>query len=428
MKRILRCSIWLVLVFLALPLWAQQPAAEAESEEAEVATQATGADYQPVVPTVNLRYGSLNLMGVFQSRMDYRLVGDDFDNSTFSFGLQRARLILSGHVVTEGLQYFFQGDAAHPSGSWVLDAALSYVFTNSLAIKVGRFVPDFSIMMPRNTADLGVIDYPLYLTAGNFVVWRQLGVQASMRPVPLFSFAVGAFNGMLVEPTATYRIGGVPSGGRLYMPLLTDVGLGGSSNVADNNSLKDFLVRMSLHLSPAVTLGLHLWFGFPHAYTVAQAADGSDRLVFASWAGDRNTSDLVLQGGLSAEYRTSTMHVAGEVMARTVSFDQAMPTSVAGLTDTAERIDSLMSLGAWLHFGYLYDGWLEGVFRVDWLEPAMEDIYDTDQVIRVTVGPQFWLESGNHFRILVNYFTNLYYQDDNRDPDHNIQTQFQALW
>ncbi len=94
-----------------------------------------------------------------------------------------------------------------------LDMFLGYKFWDTgFSMRVGRFVPEFSYMMPRNTADLAAINYPLYtllpttydsnhkLINGSFGVWRQLGLDITYKPIEQLTLIVGVFNGMINTP------------------------------------------------------------------------------------------------------------------------------------------------------------------------------------------------------------------------------------
>lgn len=407
----------------------QEPQKEETNKEKELSykppKEESGLNlHEGIIPTVKVRYGSLTLLGIIQAKYDFKVQGTNFDNATNTFMLERSRIILKGNVVSENLQYFFQGDAVNSDSSFVLDAALIYNIPSwKLSFKVGRYVPDFSIMMPRSAADLGTINYPIYLIIGNFTIWRQLGITVYYNPTEKIGVTLGIFNGMIIEPTATYRYSGIPTNTAMYMGLKHNLGLPDTSSYRDNNMHKDILFSLNLKLFDGFNLGLQGWIGFPKSYKVKRNEEG--KVTFSEWVDD---TDKLFMGGLSGEYRKNNLHIAGEFMIRYVRFAESLPVAINESNEPTSTINSIFTLGAWLHLGYLFNDWLEPVFRIEWLEPSMNSNYTKDQLFRLTVGPHFWLEKENHFRILLEYFLDYYYQDDTKDPIHNLQIQFQALW
>jgi hypothetical protein len=397
----------------SLTAFAQDPAAKTDAPkpadtvtppeapkppEVGVGAAAPGS-HQGVIPTVSTQWGSLTILGVFQTLFDNTIniknyTGPELTKSSFDF--QRARIILKGHVISESLTYNFQGEAKN-AASFALDAFLGYKCpTSGLAFRVGRFVPDFSYMMPRNTADLGTINYPLYLTgASGFGVWRQMGldVASTMGDLPV---KVGVFNGMpetppaIANPLNTYmEIGTVPLSGAAVT----------ASNATDNNRDKDYMARISYKLKKELSLDLNLYLGMPPNTINAKRYD------------------LVFMGGPGVEYNDGKLHLVGEFMFRNISFGNE------------GAADAITSFGAWAHAGYRFTDLIEGVFRVDVYEPNMDN--DNDMLMRLTAGPNFWLED-KHFRILVNAFLNMPMETATGSPNRpwtmGLQAQFAALW
>jgi hypothetical protein len=375
----------------------QQPGTAEKPAEVGAGANAPGS-HTGLLPSVSTQYGSLTVLGVFQILLDNQFTLANPTNEGVyytkqSFDFQRARIIVKGHVINENFTYFFQGDARNML-SFALDMYLGYKFgTSGLSFRVGRFVPEFSYMMPRNTADLAAINYPIYLTNGNFAVWRQIGVEASYQFNEELNIRLGVFNGMLYDPFSvksadvymqmgSYTFGTAP--GVTY------------SNYSDNNKAKDFLLRASYKLNKTLSLDLNGWFGMP---------------VNAS---DPGSNDFVFMGGPGAEYNDGKLHLVGEFMFRALSYGQ----------DNGP--EAVYSLGAWAHAGYRLSDWLEGIFRIDLLDPVISH-NKNDMLMRFTVGPHFWLEE-KHFRILANLYYDLPMEGDNRQHNLGIQIQFGALW
>ncbi len=289
------------------------------------------------------------------------------------------------------MTYFFQGDAAN-TFSFVLDMFVGYKFEmagQKFGLRVGRFVPDFSFIMPRNTADLSAINYPVYLTgAGGFALWRQMGVQMDYAPIDALSVRFGVFNGLANDPFS------LPPA-TAYMQM-ANINVGGNTigNWSDNNKAKDFMLTANYKMGN-LSLGLNTWLGMP-----VNATDATE-------------NDLIFMGGPGAEYNDGKMHIIGEFMFRMLDFGP-------------DGADSIISMGGWGHFGFRATDLVEVIGRLDWYEPNMDA--DNDMLMRVTAGAHLWIEE-KHFRILLNLFSDIPLEDmDNRNIGMGFQTQFAALW
>ncbi|MBW1873030.1 MAG: hypothetical protein JRJ19_13250, partial [Deltaproteobacteria bacterium] len=189
-----------------------------------------------LLPSVHTRYGSLALMGLFQTLFSSAMVNDNSAASeTVGFTFQRARIILKGHLLTENLEYFFQGDAVNMA-SFALDMYVKYKY-RGFSIRFGRFVPDFTYMLPRNKGDLAAVEHPIYLTFGAFGVWRQIGAEMGYQVSDELELKFGVFNGLMYEPNfinpllVNMQMGVIEVGGATY------------NNYTDNNKAKDFMLR-----------------------------------------------------------------------------------------------------------------------------------------------------------------------------------------
>jgi hypothetical protein len=348
-----------------------------------------------LLPSVHHWYGSLDITGIFQTLFDTTFVLDDDDTTEMvAFTFQRARIILKGHLIDEDLTYFFHGDAGNMA-SFALDMFLGYRFGDSgLSLRIGRFLPDFSYMMPRNKADLAAIMLPEYLTYAGFAPWRQIGVEASYQANEQLTFKLGVFNGFLFDP-------GVVNPALINMQMgLVDV-LGTTySNYTDNNKAKDFMLRASYKINPDLSFDLNFWFGMPVNLA------------------DQDENDLLVMGGPGLEYNNGKLHLVTEFMFRVISFGQ----------DGADP-GSRTSLGLWAHAGYRLNDLVEAVFRIDWVEPDLDAAADNDMRLRITIGPHFWIEE-KHFRILVNLFLDLPLEGDPPSGEEVVGflTQAAVMW
>jgi hypothetical protein len=355
----------------------------------------TPGSHTGLLPSVHHQYGSLALMGIFQTLFDTAFILDDNeDTESVAFTFQRARIMLKGHLITENLTYFFQGDAGNMA-SFVLDMFLNYKFSDTgLSLKIGRFLPDFSYMMPRNKADIAAIMFPEYLTYAGFAPWRQIGLEASYQANQQLTFKLGVFNGFMYDPVFVN-----PALINMQMGII-DVAGTTYSNYTDNNKAKDFMLRASYQVNPHFSFDLNFWFGMP--------------LSFA----DPDENDLLIMGGPGVEYNNGKLHLITEFMFRVVSFGQ----------DGADP-SSRTSLGLWAHAGYRLTDLIEAIFRIDWVEPDLDDAADNDMRMRITIGPHFWIEE-KHFRILVNLFFDIPLEGDPPSGEEIIGflTQFAILF
>ena len=344
-----------------------------------------------LLPSVSHRYGSLAITGIFQTLFDTTAVLDDNeDTERVAFSFQRARIMLDGHLINENFRYFFQGDAGNPAG-FVLDMYLSCKLPGpGLTIRFGRFIPDFSLMLPRNKADIAAINLPIFLVApraGSFAPWRQIGLEASLQASEQLSFKLGVFNGFWNDPYSLDPL--LAYNNLLYIP-------GTPGNWTDNNKAKDFLLKAKFQANKDLSLALHFWLGFPESDTNA----------------DEN--DLLAMGGPGIEYNNGKLHLLAEFMFRVLSYG-----------DDAADPDSRIGLALWAHAGYRLNDLVEGIFRVEWLEPDTEN--DEDSLMRFTLGPHFWIED-KHFRILVNLFIDLPLQGDTQEEVVGFLTQAAIMW
>ncbi|HUU01778.1 MAG TPA: porin [Myxococcota bacterium] len=326
--------------------------------------------HKGLLPSVDHKYGSLALMGLFQTLFESYMFNDDADNETVGFRFQRARIVLKGHLLSRNLEYFFQGDAGNMA-SFALDMFLRYKY-HGFSLRVGRFLPDFTYMMPRDRAHLDAVNFPVFLTDGAFGVWRQIGFEIGYQANEQFTVKLGVFNGLMYEPTAVnpqlinMQMGSIETGGAVY------------TNYTDNNKAKDIMLRAAFKPMDTLSLDLNFWLGMPNN------------------AGVDSDNDIVIMGGPGAEYNDGRLHLISEFMFRVISY--------------GDPSDSKSSLALWAHIGYKLQDWLECVFRVEWLEPDMDT--DDDMRLRFTAGGHFAVEQ-DHFAILADLFADIPAQSGN---------------
>jgi hypothetical protein len=372
---------------------------------------------EPGQTVISSDYGSLTISAILQGGLAVRFDGSEIDrdadavvddrddayaNDHVDFTVDAARLILKGNLLSPNLTYVFQGDAAHPG--FLLDARMGFIVPEdegiSTTISGGRFLPSFTLMLPRLSSRLETVRYPLYLfsTYGDSApsmqpfafpetIGRQVGLNITQRLTPMFQIDVGVFNG--------------------FQRTLEAAGW------ADENDLKDFFARVQVQPVDDLLLAVDYWLGFPVSLDRAVADDPSTPLdethaasPFAVSATDPTWQNdtahfLVVEAALTA---VDGLRVFGELA---YSHQTLRTQDLSGGNPAETRVDAL---GGWVHVGWTFEGLfgagmdLELVGRFDVLDP---DIHTPDnQMMRVTFGPQFFLE-GLHSQVRLNYLANL---------------------
>jgi hypothetical protein len=364
----------LAVVAAAIHLGAVPPTARAEGDCGGVPCK----DEQ-VPLAVTSEYGALRVGALAQAGFEYR--PGAFEGERAGFVIPRARLYLDGHLLSENLTFALSGDALaglgrsgspYAPGSetgevvpgvaagqgvpFLLDARLGFAIPAAgVEIAVGRFVPSWGLLMGERPTRLGAIHYPLYVhgAAGSPGRFHDLGLEARLRIWGGLSFEAGLFNGA--------------AGGLL-----------------DDNDEKDFLAGLLLAPIPGLAIRGSAFFSLPRAVGVA-GEDGSPLV---------GVNDLRIQPILEARFRD-------------FGFD-AMLGGAADLVTRGEgdTRDDFLAFGVLGHLGYLAVGdWLQLFVRGEYWDPS--DRADGDQLIRITAGPQFLVES-IHSQIRVNYIHDRY--------------------
>ncbi|MBU1356771.1 MAG: hypothetical protein KJ620_09415 [Candidatus Edwardsbacteria bacterium] len=134
---------------------------------------------------VEVGLGTLRLGGNLQTVYGYSQTGK------WSFAAKRVRLILNGDLPEQRLKYLVQLEAL--TSPALLDARIQASgYLPKTDLMLGRFIPSFSLYMPRSTAALEMINYPVVLT--KFAMWRQMGMQTTTKLQPV-ELSIGLFNG-----------------------------------------------------------------------------------------------------------------------------------------------------------------------------------------------------------------------------------------
>ena len=134
---------------------------------------------------IEVGLGTLKLNGVLQTVYGYS------QTAKWSFSEKRVRLIFNGDMPEQRLKYLVQLEALVSPA--LLDARIQAIgWLPRTDVFMGRFLPSFSFYMPRSTATLEMISYPLLVT--RYAMWRQMGLQTTTRIQPL-ELNLGVFNG-----------------------------------------------------------------------------------------------------------------------------------------------------------------------------------------------------------------------------------------
>jgi len=153
----------------------------------------------PAAP-VEVGLGTLKIGGVLQTVYGYAPGLRYYRQNirAWSFTEKRARLIFSGDLPEQKVKYLIQLEALQVAP--LLDARVQACgWLPRTDVYAGRFIPSVGHYMPRSTALLEMVNYPLLVT--KYAMWRQVGVQTSTKLGP-FDWNMGVFNGYPANNTA----------------------------------------------------------------------------------------------------------------------------------------------------------------------------------------------------------------------------------
>jgi len=239
--------------------------------------------------------GTLRIGGNYQGTFSWY---EDDDNPS-EFATKRARLLLFGTLLPEKVKYFVQADAK--GSPYLLDTKLILSYIPKTSVTIGRFVPHYTLYMPKSTAKLNLINYPL--TTLRTAMWRQTGVMSKTK-TDYLDVTLGIFNGYQTV-----------AGSTALKP----------NDWSDNNDAKDFLIRADFKPVKGMKVGLFGWLG--SAYNVDLDKDF-----------DAN------RFGANFEWKTGNLYLAAEYL--------------MGTTESAETGQDTDLEGFFAHVGYnIGDKW-----------------------------------------------------------------------
>ena len=211
---------------LRQPVTLPEVEAPPEEEKKPPPPRVEPTEKKPLPPAaVRTRYGSLTLGGILQ----FWALGKmpPAEETDFEFIFKRARVLLWGDIGTSKIGYFLRFEGRE--SPFLLDAKLRFFYIPKTEIAIGRFLPDFSLYMPRLVSQLDTTNYPVVVQ--KYGMWHQVGIQ-STTTTGFVDFTLGVFNG----PENRFR---------------------------DDNSEKDYLFKVNLKPVKGFQFALYRWQGSP---------------------------------------------------------------------------------------------------------------------------------------------------------------------
>lgn len=350
---------------------------------------------EPGIPVVEAGWGHMKLSGVMQATLSASDLANENESRDVEFAFKRMRLILSGGFLDERVGYYVEGDMANVGG-FLLDARASLKFLRGLEVRFGRFIPDFTYFMPANVGRLMTIDYPV--VTERFGVFRQVGLETWFRH-DYFDIVAGVFNGM------RFREEGVVSS-----PELMKGFMGADwTNLADDNTGKDFLARLVAKPVEGLEIGGYIWYGIPQ-YTWYDVAAG--RMA-------DEAADMVLFGAEARYLREELTLLAEYAMRRIYYPDGALDPQMLPVEP-----DPRVGHGGFLHAGYRFVKRLELMLRGDYFDDNMDN-EDLGEEIWGTLGVNHFLDD-IHARTTLEYILKVREKEDGsgeRTLDHGLYFQ-----
>jgi len=305
---------------------------------------------------IEVGFGSMRIGGNYQGYFAWY----EDDDTASEFDTKRARLLVFGKLIPDKLDYFIQ--ASGLTKPYLLDSKLIFTGLSNTTICVGRFIPNYSLYMPKSTAKLNLINYPL--TTSKTAMWRQTGIQSTTK-FSNVDLTVGIYNGFQTnDDSDPEKISG--------------------NDWGDNNDAKDFLLRADIKPLKGLKLGLFGWFGSAYNESLDDDFDVSRYGVNIEWTGEQ-------------------VYLAGEyILANT-------DTAVPGGKD-------FDSEGFFAHLGYFFNEYWEVHARFDSWDPNSDT--DDDSESWITAGINYKMHKYNSM-FYLNYIARDE-EDDDIDNDEIV--------
>ncbi|MFH1434991.1 MAG: hypothetical protein ABIJ56_04665, partial [Pseudomonadota bacterium] len=266
------------------------------------------------ISLVKAGWGEMKISGVMQVLLMLQDITDEGSTDLTSdegkdlgFRIKRMRIIITGGFLDNKIGYLIQGDMINEDG-FLLDARAIIRPFKGIELRFGRMVPNFTYYMPQNTGRLMLIDYPV--VTAKFATWWQVGLDASYVH-EYFEIIFGIYNGVRFKHEDVSDVRGDGSAHVSSPQLAGGYMSATSSNLKDNDTGKDILVRILGKPFKGFTFGAYLWYGLPqYAYWAA----GSD---IASEEPVDSRADLV-HFGVEARYLNDNFCILAEYAMRRI--------------------------------------------------------------------------------------------------------------
>jgi hypothetical protein len=359
----MKCRTWTLFLFSIFSVCAH---AQTQEKRERLGLQLVGTDYASMQARLVLQTG-------------FNFYPNQVEGKLNSFTLTRARIGLSGHFVSRDLTYEFLGDAmsgtiqfqpgspgsetyqeGQTSIPFLLDGKITWsVPSLGVALSIGRFVPEWGLLMGEKASNLGALSYPLYTNSpkNSMGVFRNLGVDLEVEVHPILILGGTIFNG-------------------------------GKNSWLDDNDQKDVLLYFKIDPLIGLKIRPSIIFSFP------TTVDGI-----------REDLSLIEMG--------NEVHIAPILEARYQDYGFDAMVGVAGnfvIRDGEDTRTNYQSLGLLGHLGYFLIGdWFQLMARVEWWEPSTRA--GKDEQFRITVGPQTHVDK-IHAQFFINYVYDYFMSDD----------------
>jgi len=297
---------------------------------------------------------SIKVFGYIQPQYDYNFDGDDNKN-TFKF--KRARLGVRGKIYNDFSYYFmleaspFIGGEDDQEDAYLMDAFVSYTKWNWAKISVGSFKQPFSL-------DLATPCHGLTTIERSIVVDQIVAPQRDFGLMVLGGNKYTKFN--------------------YWFAIMNGRGL----KIADNNTKKDIIGRVTYKVADFLTLGASYRYGHPLTADVDKERNsyGFEFLV-----------ELLDKLKVQGEF----IHDKGAYQIGTGGGCGVEPIDLNGLT----------SEGAYIMASYDVTEKFQPVFKYEYFDPNTDLKNNIDYQERMTLGINYFFN--DKVRIQLNYLANI---------------------
>lgn len=353
------------------------------------------------ISLVKAGWGEMKISSVMQALLVLQDITDKGNTDLYGdegkdleFKIKRMRIIITGGFLDNKIGYLIQGDMINEDG-FLLDARAIFRPFKGIELRIGRMVPSFTYYMPQNTGRLMLIDYPVVIA--KFATWWQVGLDAAYKH-EYFEIIFGLYNGVRFKQDGYADEQGGQSIDVSSPELAKGYMSATSSNLKDNDTGKDILVRILGKPFKGFTFGAYLWYGLPqYTYWVA----GSD---IASEEPVDSRANLV-HFGIEARYLGDKFCILAEYAMRRIDFPgNATRLELRDDGHVLQPINKSMAHGAYLHVGYRFIKHMEIMLRGDFYDADMNK--DGGREIWPTLGVNYYLD-GIHARVTLEYIVKI---------------------